>query len=343
MKQSFIVTVLASFAVLCALFAGASGVNSGGRAAAAIRPSPTPTPVAIAYDEINRMAFGQMTPPPVGVFSEDYQRIMASIQNASQQQPSQPRGLSGFLGRAAGVPENMQNPMLAMQNGTLKRYTFYWVRGWIRVDDPVAHTAVIYKCKEHQTIYLDLAKKTYRIVTGEVDTNQAAVPSAPAGNPYAREMAAPGTAKMTVTANATALGPKVVEGIPTHGYDSTNSLTMSNATGSCRNGSFSSRVVEYISNINEQRAYCPVPGRATYSGAAYGAPAGGCKPTMVVHQTGSVRPNPQKLAMYRMSSFGAAQGQGGATVLERGHVTWLYNPDIPQFFTIPAGFTRQAS
>lgn len=338
MKRSIIGT-FAAFSLLCGLSAGVARLEPGGRAAAAVRPTPTPTPVAIAYDQITRMAFGQATPAPVGSFSDDYQRIMASIQSASAQ-PARPRGLAGLLGRAMSIP-SMQNPMMAMQNGTLKRYTFYWVRGWIRVDDPVAHTAVIYKCKEHQTIYLDLAKKTYRVVKDDSGAPPQQSQSAMAGNPYARRMMAPGTATMTVSARATALGPKQVEGIATHGYDSTNALVMSNATGSCKDGSFSSHVVEYISNINKQRAYCPLPGRgSSYSGNAYGGPIGGCKPKMVVHQSGSARPNTNKLAMYRLSSFGSGQGQGGAMVLERGHVTWLYNPEIPALFTIPAGFTQ---
>lgn len=340
MKHSFIV-LFASFALLCAAFAGGSRLTPAGRATAATRPTPTPTPVAIAYDQINRMAFGQMTPPPVGSFGQDYQRIESGIQSAAAPAPqAHPHGLAGMFAHALQIPERMQNPMLAMQNGTLKRYTFYWVRGWIRIDDPATHTAVIYKCKEHQTIYLDLAKKTYRIVTGKADVN-APVPEAPAGNPYARQMAAPGTAKMHVTTKATALGPKVVEGIDTHGYDTTNALAMTNATGSCKNGSFSSHVVEYISNIRKQRAYCPLPGRAAvYHGGTYGGPMGGCKPTMVVRQAGSVHPNAQDLAMYRLSSFAATQGQGASMVLERGNVTWLYNPQIPPLFEIPPGFTK---
>lgn len=344
MKHSFIPSTVVSFAMLCALGIGASTLNSPGRAAAAVRPAPTPTPVAIAYDEINRMAFAQVTPPPVGAFGEDYQRIMAAAQNAQADRPPQPHGLGGMISQAMGAaqnPESMENPMDAMQNGTLKRYTFYWVRGWIRVDDPVAHTATIYKCKEHQIVYLDLAKKTYRIAS-DTDSNQASSDNdASSQNPYLRRMAQPGTATMTVTANASALGPKVVEGIPTHGYDSTNAIAIANATGSCRNGSFSSHVVEYVSNINEQRAYCPIPGRPS-DGSRYGGPAGGCKPTVSVHQAGSARAPANKLAMYRMSSFGAGGGQGGAMVLERGHVTWLYNSDIPALFNPPADFTQQS-
>ena len=340
MKRVSLSAAVFTLALLSAVLA--AGVSRSGRVAAAARPSPTPTPVAIAYDEINRMAFGQVTPPPVGSFSPDYDRIVASIQSAAQQ-PSRPGGIAGMLSRAMGVPGNLENPMEAMQNGTLKRYTFYWVRGWIRVDDPATHTATIYKCKEHQTIYLDLAKKTYRIAndSGETGSSQAP-PQTGEGNPYAQQMMQPGTATMTVTAKAAALGPKTVEGIATRGYDSTNALAMTNATGSCRNGSFNSHVVEYISNINEQRPYCPLPGRPSEGATRYGGPVGGCKPKVIVHQSGSVRPDPNKLAMYRMSSFGTAQGQGGAMVLERGHVTWLYNPDIPPLFEIPKDFTQQS-
>lgn len=341
MKRFLPLTVV-SLAALCAGLVTAGTLNSSGRAVAAVRPTPTPTPVAIAYDEITRMAFAGVTPPPVGSFSGDYSRIMAAAKAPStdatdsdtDQMPPQVQAILRQRMGGAG------NPMASMQMGTLKRYTFYWVKGWIRIDDPVAQTATIYKCKERQTIYLDLAKKTYRIVTGATDTDDTTSTSGGA-NPYAREAMAPGTAKMTVTAKAAALGPKTVEGISTQGYDSTNSLAMTNATGSCRNGSFNSHVLEYISNINEQRPYCPLPGRAVSGASQYGGPAGGCKPAITARQTGSARPPANKLAMYRLSEFGSGQGKGGAMVLERGHVTWLYNPDIPPVFTIPADFKQQ--
>jgi hypothetical protein len=339
--KRYVPMTLASFA-LVALLLGSHAPNAGSRALAAVKPTPTPTPVAIAYDEINRMAFAQITPPPVGAFGGDYQNIMTTVQSAPQQQ--KPHGLGGFLSHAMGVPDNMQNPMQAMQLGTLKHYTFYWVKGWIRVDDPVAHTAVIYKCHEHQTIYLDLAKKTYRIVNDVDASSQPEMPPGMAGNPYAQKMMEPGTATMSVDAKAISLGPQTVEGINTQGYDSTNALSITNATGSCHDGSFSSRVVEYVAGFNEQRAYCPLPGHPMGGGASqYGGPVGGCKPAFSVHQSGTVHPNPDRFRMYRMAQFNTAQGQGGAMVMERGHVNWLYNPDIPPVFEIPADFTQQAS
>lgn len=334
----YVFAAVLSFSFVCAVFAGTSNKTSGS-AWAAVRA--TPTPVAIAYDEITRMAFAQVTPAPVGAFAADYQRIMSSAQQQSQNS-SMPPQAQAMLKRM-GISGIAANPMAAMQNGTLKRYTFYWVKGWIRVDDPLDQTAIIYKCREHQTIYLDLAKKTYHIVNGNTDTTTSGAPAGTASNPYARAMMAPGTVTMAVIAKATALGAKVVEGIPTHGYDSSNALTMTNATGSCKNGSFSSRVVEYISNINEQRAYCPLPGRASGDAARYGGPVGGCKPSVVAHQAGTVHPPPGKLAMYRMSQFNAGGGQGGAMVLERGHVNWFYNRDIPAIFNVPADFTQQPS
>jgi hypothetical protein len=340
----YIPMTLASF-VLVAVVLGSHAGIPGARAVAAVRPVPTPTPVAIAYDEINRMAFAQITPPPVGAFGGDYQNIMATVQSGPQAQPQRPHGLGGFLSHAMGLPEgaNMQNPMQSMQLGTLKHYTYYWVKGWIRVDDPVAHTAAIYKCREHQTLYLDLVKKTYRIVNDADDSQQAQAPAGMEGNPYAQRMMEPGTATMTVDAKAAALGPKAVEGIKTQGFDSTNALSITNATGSCHDGSFSSRVVEYVAGFGEQRAYCPLPGHASGDAAQYGGPIGGCKPTFTVHHSGTIHPNADRFRMYRMSQFNTAQGQGGAMVMERGHVTWLYNADIPPLFEIPAGFTEQTS
>ncbi|MHB8148501.1 MAG: hypothetical protein ACYDGM_14725 [Vulcanimicrobiaceae bacterium] len=346
MKRPFFFSVVTSFVLLCAVAVAGRGSNPSIRAEAAVRPTPTPTPVAIAYDEINRMAFGQTTPPPVGAFSEDYHRIMESLQTPVTQ-PPRPHGMAGLLGHMMKLPSSaqMSNPMLTMENGSLKRYTYYWVRGWIRIDDPATHTAIIEKCREHQRIILDLEHKTYKIETytnetGDRNDVQAPAPSVP-GSPYSQTMSAAGTATMTVRSTGTALGPKMVEGIHTQGYDMTNALSIAKATGSCHNGSFSSRIVEYISGINKPRAYCPLAGRTASNGNTYGA-MGGCRPTIAAHEQGRVSPPPGKLAMYRLSTFGTATAPMGAAamVLERGNVTWLYNPDIPALFTIPAGFTQ---
>ncbi len=324
----------------------AFGGNHSGSPVIAAAPTPTPTPVAIAYDEINRMAFGAMTPPPVGAFPDDYARIMASVQSApSAPAPKRPGGLAGMMEKAMHVPQNpgaMMNPMAAMQNGTLKRYTFYWVKGWIRIDDPVARTATIYKCREHQTIYLDLAHKTYRIENTDATPRPASfMPSSAArSNPYMQRAMEPGTALMHVTTTAKALGPKTVEAIATHGYASSNALTTTNATGSCRSGSFKSDTLEYVSNINKQGNYCPASAAPGARGASGYGVTGGCRPTMKVTRKGSVAPPPHKLAMYRRVRFEAGGGQGATTVLERGHVTWLYNPDIPPLFQIPSDFTK---
>ena len=346
MKRTAVLWFFALLALVCA-FSGFR-IGDGGSAVAAM-PTPTPTPVAIAYDEINRVAFGQITPPPVGAFHEDYERIVASIQSGdSATPPPRPHGLGGMVAKAMGMPGGpgaMMNPMSMMQNGTLQRYTFYWVKGWIRVDDPVMHMATIYKCREHQTIHLDLAHKTYTI-----ETNDATPPPAsfmPHGNgggsPQMQRQMEPGTADMNVATTATALGAKTVEAIATQGYDSTNSLDMSNATGSCRNGSFSTHTVEYVSNINEQGNYCPAsaaPGGGGGRAEAYGV-VGGCRPTIKATHKGSVSPPAGKIAMYRSASFDAGEGRGATTVLERGNVTWYYNPDIPKLFDIPSDFTQQ--
>lgn len=329
------------FLLICAAGLLRGGLGLAAPARAAIRPRPTPTPVAIAYDEISRMAMGQATPPPPGAFPEDYRRIMASINNP----PAQPRGMSGMFGRMmSGAMAHMQNPMLAMQNGTLKRVTFYWVKGWIRTDDPAAHQAVIDECNLHRRIILDLAHKTYRIVNDARSSSgaSASTSSGMASSPYMQH-AAPGTARMTVHSIGKALGPKTIEGIHTQGYDMTNALTMTNATGSCRNGSFSSHVVEYISGIHKPRAYCPLsaaPSRGNGSYTQYGA-MGGCRPQIAAHVQQSVHPPVGMLAMYRRSSMSTGSGAPAmAMVLERGNVQWLYNAQIPALFQIPPGFTR---
>ncbi len=313
-------------------------------AAAAVLPTPTPTPVGIAYDEITRMAFGNATPPPPGSFQPDYRRIIADIPPANQPAPAA-HGLAGMFGRMMGGQNlaQMTSGLNMMRDGTLKRYTFYWVRGWIRIDDPAAHTAQIEKCSEHQTILLDLARKTYRIVEMTEGGSAPPPPPAPRYGP-APPPAGPGTGVMTVSNKVQALGPKTLEGIHTRGFATTASMEMSKATGTCSNGAYGAATVEYISGIHKPRAYCPLPRtRAMGMGGMPGA-RGGCKPRLVVRSSGPTKPSGY-LAMYRRTSFKAgngagAHGTGGAFVMERGNVDWFYNPDVPALFSIPAGFKQ---
>jgi hypothetical protein len=344
--------------------------------ATAPKPTPTPTPVAIGYDEITRTVMSPATPPPPGTFQPDYQLAVQSAggaetaqsdQSATPTPAPQRHGLGAIMGAvsnpmsmvnpgsnqgeaSAGGPQSnpyaaQMNAMNQMRNGHDVRYTWYWMKNWVREDDPVAQTAVIHKCPQHQDIRLDLRKKTYQII--DTTTGQVEQPSGSASSEGGRSMGramGPGTVDMTVKNTAQNLGPKTLEGVPTQGYRTTFAMTMSNATGSCSNGEFGMLRVSYISGIGKPRPYCPLAlAHAAPGPMGGGTASGGCKPTFHGSSTGS---NPMadsdKLEMYDLRQFNGGQmgGQAPSLLTERGNVDWYLRPQAETLFAPPPDFTQ---
>lgn len=301
----------------------------------------TPTPAALAYDEITRMILPPATPPAPGSFQNDYAAIVNASSGQSQaNEQARAGGLAGMVGRMMGGNVPGGNPMAMMTAGHLMRYTYY--RGWMRTDDPVGQTATIEKCDEHRYITLNLAKKTYAIANARPACATPAMPMEGRGRaPAAQE---PGTADLTMTSTAQSLGPMTIDGIATDGSDSSMHASMTNATGSCRDGSFSMSVIQYVSQIRVPRPYCPLP--RTMSAAPMGAmgAGGGCKPT--VHASGGGFINPaDRLVMYSRIPVGAGgnggNGAGMNMVIERGNVKWFGGAPAEALFAIPPGFQQE--
>ncbi|HET9029183.1 MAG TPA: hypothetical protein VFN49_03330, partial [Candidatus Aquilonibacter sp.] len=254
------------------------------RTSAAPKPTPTPTPVALQYDELSRMVLAPATPPPPGSFQDDYKLAMTPPSNVAEQ-PTPPKrhgGLGNLLNAAMNpmgaavdqasenaadrMAQNMMGPAMGasmqmmnmLRNGHVVRYTYYWSKSWVREEDPVAQMATISKCRQHQFITLDLAKKTYRISdTTPKGCDTMPQQSASRSAPTVRNEA-PGTVDMTVSANAKSLGPKTLDGIHTNGSNHDFQMAMTNATGSCHNGAMLMTMTSYVSGIRKPRAYCPL-------------------------------------------------------------------------------------
>ncbi len=347
--------MLAAFGVL--LVPGSPGT-------VAVAATPTPTPVALQYDEISRVIMAPATPPAPGAFPTDYQLAMsaapppATPANVATPAP-RPHGIVGSLsgvipgmpggsntgegppGGAGGAGPGMNGSssgsmgmMNMMRTGHVVRYTFYYTKGWIRQDDPVAQTATISKCNEHIFITLDLAKKTYTQSSTQASSDCFQMPMSGASGRGGGN-AQPGTEDLTIDATSQNLGPKTLDGIPTNGASSDLTMASTNATGSCQNSQYSMSQVAYISNITKPRAYCllaaaPDPTHTTQ---------GGCKPTL--HGSGSMNFNSTKLEMYLLMNTTPPQSRGHSVgmLTERGHVTWLLKPQADPLFVVPAGFT----
>jgi hypothetical protein len=341
-------TIVFAAIALAAFFA--PGLNGQRGAAVAA----TPTPAALQYDEINRVVMPPATPPAPGTFADDYAAIMASVSSGGGQPAPAHRGLGGMLGAvlggsAPGAGAGGAGGMMGMMGaGHLVRYTYY--NGWIRTDDPLAQTATIEKCAEHQYITLNLAAKTYTITNTQP-------PCPPAASPMGRpmqgqtEQAAPGTVDMTIKSSNQDLGPLTIDNIATTGSQGSIDMSMANATGSCHDGDFGMNITQYVSQIAEPRAYCPLPRSATSPAAMMSRMQGGCKPTMHMQGSGG---NPfaegglGRLVIYRrMAMSSGSMGGGGGRglsgmnmVMERGNVKWLSGAPADALFQVPAGFTQ---
>lgn len=353
---------LLALSMVCSLIGVlvAAAVYSPVAARAAIRhPKPSPTPVGFAYDEITRTAFMPATPPPPGSFAQDYERLIGAAggeASAAAPPSAQPtaaarRGMGGMFGHILGGvhlgmpsaqnPMGIRNPLLAMSTGTLKRYTYYWARGWVRVDDPLEQTATITKCAQHQVISLDLAHKTYRIVETGRESASAAPHEVAAPQSHGRTLA-PGSAVMQMTGRSEALGPKTLEGLPTTGYHGTMTMSITQATGSCHDSTMQMDTVEYLSRLHKPRAYCPLSAAPVMGPGMGMGTAGGCRLKIGASTNGLAGMPQDRLAMYKRMTMQAGDrgASGPAFVTERGHVVFLYTSHIEPLFEIPPGFTR---
>ncbi|MGC8485471.1 MAG: hypothetical protein ACP5O6_07560 [Candidatus Baltobacteraceae bacterium] len=339
---------------LLAFAAGTPGTTSAHAVATAMKPTPTPTPVALQYDEIVRMVMPSSTAPPPGSFDESY-RQLAAIADATPSPAPAHHGFPSFGGmiargmmkHAMGGAASMQSMMAMMRDGTLERLTFY--KNWVRTDLPLQHTATIRKCDKHETIELDLAKKTYRIIVDRTGCAGAPVAASAPHMPGNMMNMAPGTVDMKLSAKRLDLGPKELEGYSTQGSRTTISMDMTGATGSCHNGSSQMTIVRYISGIDKWHAYCPLPrivGAPPTSVRAAMA-RGGCKPHFVRNAgTGAALANADtgsKLTLYRLMEMQSGSQGSIGSLLERGNIRWLYRPEAERLFSIPKDFTQARS
>lgn len=344
-------------------------------------PAAAPPP-GIAYDEIVRIVVNQ-TPPPPGNFQADLAAIAsATPAPVAATQPPRKRGL-GNLGSLAGAVLS-GNPnavagavaeeavsgaveaaverslsaqyagLAAIMNSFLQPHVVhyaYW-NGWERVDDTALQTATIRKCDIGQVIRLDLARKTYSIYApgSEPEPTSRPVPRT-RGRQQPANPEEPGTANASFALTTRSLGPKAIENRPTTGYSTTATFAMTNATGSCRNGTGSIETVEYLPAIARPSVtQCPIRRSAVPEEPTeiVAPPSGGCRPTFSAQKSGPALPS-NRLSLYtlvRMSGGGGAspapQASGAnafAFLTERGNLKGL-GPGDASLFAIPQGFTK---
>jgi hypothetical protein len=291
----------------------------------------------LAYDEVTRFATSAVAPGTYASGSFD-----ADFQAAAGSSFQQGHGIFGFV-------KTIRSAVQVMRSGTAASYAY--LDNMEREDDPANKTATIAMPDKNQVIHLNLANKTYWIATPQAGTPPMPAEQAPAPGPQqAQKPPQPGTAKMVISVTNTSLGTMSLAGEQADGYQTTFKLEVTQATGSCRNGSFSSTLTEFISRYPEPRLTYPGHPVAMPHGAAeafthpeQAALSPGCRPTITARTNHGPTPPTGRLVLWEAISLasGAPQGQGGQAgfVIERGHVRELGDKDRG-LFEIPAGFTQ---
>lgn len=298
----------------------------------------------IAYDEVTKILDVNETTEP-GSFDSDFSSAVAASKAASQ--PGTHHGLFGSIMNAMDAARGAMN---MMKTGFASSNALYG--GMERIDDLGAQTATIEKPQQHQIIALNLAKKTYRIV--DTSAGPSVAPDAMQRSQTAMQGGRPpqpGTGKLDVRVSTMSLGSRIISNVPTTGYKISFSLTETQSTGSCRDGSFSTLVTEYVSNYAE-------PGLAGSSPRAQSRPMAhpelmaltpGCRPTITTHSSMGAQAQSNRLVMWMLVTVGgnapSAQGQmrgGFSTLMERGNVRTLSAAD-KSMFQIPPDFTQETA
>ena len=280
----------------------------------------------LAYDEIARVILSDATPPPPDAFALD----LATLQASPPAPPpaARRRGIFGggreeSLNRASRFGQ-FTSVLAPFAPGRLERHAF--LNGWERIDDPVARTAIIYKCDVNQVIYLDLQRKRYRIAVPLADD------PAPKGG---------GTAKGTVYHDAFALGDQWIAGMKTQGFAAIDRIVLTGSTGTCAGGTLTAATQTYFARIAEPHRRCPARRASVPPAPVSWVAQNGCTPSIEARNSGPVEPIAQ-LAIFRLQRIGSALAGTTAPIgflVERGNVQTL-DSSAQSLFTVPAGFRR---
>lgn len=274
------------------------------------------------------------TVPPPGTFAADF---------ATASQPAAPppqRG--GPFGGIAAAMGAAGAAMASMRNGIAQRH--YVAGNFVRTDDVANQKATIVDCGARTVTTLDLAAKTYRVVSLDA-------PVAPGGAPGQRP-GPPGPApvddgsKIDIKMTSAALGPKTIDSVATNGYQVEMLTTVTKPTGEAQ--SMDVATTSYFSGYGQPAEGCargfaaaappmmPNAGALQSMMSAMSSPSG--DPRVTVSASGPPLPA-GKLPLY-LAMQPKANGRGGfAMLLENGDVREVSDGD-KTIFGVPADFMK---
>lgn len=295
----------------------------------------------LAWDQVTKFSMDGTIPEPN--FAQDFQ-------TASQPPEEQPqhRGMFG------GIQNSINAAMGAMQmfkTGIAERH---YVAGSLeRVDNVAQQTATITDCNARTITYLNLAKKTYRVVS--MDQPQAPQ-SAPQGRPQPQRErpVQDDNTRMKIAYTSQALGPKQLEGTNTDGYKATMAITVMRPGEAPQ--TMNTVLTEYVAGYPEPHQTCRSPRMEMGEGPGAGPMANNMQMTQMINEAMrtpsgdprfTITSNGPALPSGRLDMFMVYQlagqqsnGRSFATIVERGNVRQVSDTD-KSIFGVPPDFTKE--
>jgi hypothetical protein len=282
--------------------------------------------VGISYDQVERVLSADAAVPGPDAFALDEEEARA----ASAPSPANKRGLARLLPAdrrgSAGALAALTDDLRALGYPRVERHVFY--HGWERVENLATGIVVLRKCDQGTIVTLDPERKTYRI------EEPLAADRARLLQRAAQQR--PGGAMLDVVRRVDPAGGSTIAGIAASAYQSTETLRVSGATGSCRATTVSAQT---------QTHYAPFAAPATRCArAAPDFPAStlavvardGCRPSVSAHASGATEPS-APLVLYRLMTL--TEGRDRLALLTaRGNIRSVVNP--APLFEIPPGYTK---
>jgi hypothetical protein len=273
-------------------------------------------------------------------------------QTASQPAPQQQHG--GMFGAMTAQMNAAMALGQSLQTGMAERH--FAAGNLERTDNMAAQTATIVDCGARTITYLNLAKKTYRVVS--MDQPQSA-PHSSGSRPEGSNspMQDDGT-RFKIAYASQALGPKPIDGVNTDGYKAAMTITITKSDGSSQ--TMQTNLTQYVSSYGQPMQSCPA-GRMANAMPGIGGPmAAMASSANMTHMINDAMRTPNgdqrftfsstgpplpsgRLDMFTVYQFGGqnSQGRAFATVIERGNVHPVSDTD-KMIFGIPPDFTKES-
>jgi hypothetical protein len=319
---------------LVALLALCSGI--------AVTTAPSDAASGLAWDQVMKFSMDGTVPEPN--FAQDWQ-------TASQPAPQQQQH-GGMFGGMTNQINGAMAMAQSMRTGMAERH--FAAGNLERTDNIAAQTATIVDCGARTITYLDLAKKTYRVVS--MDQPQTASRPTSGGSRDSSPIQDDGT-RFKVAYTSQALGPKSIDGVNTDGYKAASTITITKSDGSSQ--TMTTDMTQYFSSYGQPAASCPAGRRAMAAMPGGGGMAAMMSSMNMMRMMNDAMRTPSGDQRFTFSSTGPplpagrldmfsvyqtqgqnSQGRSFAMVLERGNVRPVSDTD-KSVFGIPPDFTQE--